>query len=290
VEGHDVEIAPGDIRDGAALDRALDGVVDVYHLAALTRSRTRRGMIETNVGGTEKLLRAAVRARLPGRFLLCSSLAAAGPSPDGQAIDESAPCRPVTWYGESKRLAEEAARRESEHLAVTIVRPPAVYGPRDRDFLGVFQAAARGLAPILGSRPHRYNFVYVEDLAEGIVEAARSDGTVGRTYYVTHPEVLTTETFADHVARAVGRSVRHLRIPDGLLGLAARIGDLIGQLTTRPPIINRQRLNDFTADPWLCSGEALARDAGWRASIDAAEGTRRTVAWCREHGELPPSR
>lgn len=286
--GKDVEVVRGDVRDASAAARALRGVDEVYHLAALTRSLTRRAMLETNLGGTRTLLAALARARPSGRFLLCSSLAAAGPAPGGRWLDEAAPCRPVTWYGESKRLAEEATRAAG--IAATIVRPPAVYGPRDRDFLPVFQAAARGLRPALGERPSRYHFVYVEDLAAAIVAAARAEGTVGGTYYAAHPEVLTAEAFAGHVARAVGRPTRPLRVPSSTLALAATLGELAGQVTGTAPLLNRQRLIDLAQPAWLCSAAALERDAGWRPRTDAAEGTRRTASWYRARGRLAGAR
>ncbi len=283
LEGLDVEIARGDVRDPAALEAALDGVDEIYHLAALTRSLTRRQMLETNLGGTLGLLAAARRARLTGRFLFCSSLAAAGPAWDGRPLDETDPCRPITWYGESKRRAEQAVLAAAHDLAVTIVRPPAVYGPRDRDFLPVFKAAQRGFQPLLGTGRSRYHFVYVQDLAEAIVGAARSDGTRGRIYFATHSEVLTAEDFGDHVARAVGRSVRQLRVPGASLALAAAVGELAGQVTGAAPLLNRQRLKDLAAPAWLCSAAALERDAGWRPRVGAADGTRRSAAWYREY-------
>lgn len=290
LDGLDVEILRADIRDEAPVQAALEGVDAVYHLAALTRSRTRRAMLETNVGGTCHLLDAARRVGLPGRFLFCSSLAAAGPAFDGRPLEETDPCRPITWYGESKRIAEDHVRARAEALAITIVRPPAVYGPRDRDFLPVFTAAQRGLMPVLGTGRSRLNFVYVEDLAAGIVAAADAEATRGGTYFVTHPQILTAADFAEHVARAVGRSTRALRVPQATLALLAGVGELAGQLTGRAPLLNRERLKDIAAPAWLCSSAALERDAAWRAEVDVGEGTRRTAAWLREQGVLTRTR
>ena len=288
--GLDVEAARGDGRDPAALAAALVDVDEIYHLAALTRSRTRREMLATNVDGTRRLLAAARRAGLPGRFCFCSSLAAAGPAWDGRPLGEGDPCRPITWYGESKLRAEEAVRAAAPDLAVTIVRPPAVYGPRDRDFLPVFRAAARGFQPILGTGRARTHFVYAADLARALVEAAGAEATRGAVYFATHPEILTTAAFGEHVARAVGRRTRVFRVPAAALALVAGVGELAGQVTGSAPLLNRQRLKDLAAPAWLCSAAALVRDAPWRPRTDAAEGTRLTVAWLRAHGQLEPAR
>jgi nucleoside-diphosphate-sugar epimerase len=285
LEGLDVEIVPGDVREAAALDAALDGVDEVHHLAALTRSRTRAEMLRTNAGGTLNLLAAARRARLAGRFVFCSSQAAAGPSPVDRPLVETDPARPITWYGESKRLGEVATLACRDRLEVTVIRPPAVYGPRDVDFLALFKAAARGFAPLLGTVPRRYSFVYAADLAEGMLRAARSPVAAGRTYFVSNDaEALTTEELVAHVGRAVGRRGRTVRVPESALRLAAGVGEVVGQLTGRPPLVNRQRMIEASAPAYLCSAAALARDVGFRASTNVAEGTVLTARWYREHG------
>ncbi len=287
--GLEVEMVPGDVRDPDAVARAVRGVDEVYHLAALTRSRTRREMFETNVEATRSLVRAARRAGLAGRFVLCSSLAAAGPSPDGHDLREGDPCRPVTWYGESKRVAEEVVRLESDGIAWTILRPPAVYGPYDRDFLAVFKAAARGILPRLGDGGRTYHFVYAEDVAAGMLAAARHPTSVGRTYFLTHPERLPVEDFLAHVARAVGRPARLVRVPDSTLRLLASASEVVGQLQRRAPLLNRQRVLELGGTAYVCSADALRADVGWHAEVGAAEGTRRTAVWYREAGWLAPA-
>jgi nucleoside-diphosphate-sugar epimerase len=279
-----VEIARGDARDPEAVASALEGMDEVHHLAALTRSRTRREMLATNLGATRVLLGQAARLGLAGRFVFCSSLAAAGPSPDGHALREDDPCRPVTWYGESKALAEDEVRRWSNALHTTIVRPPAVYGPRDRDFLAVFQAARRGLAPLLGDGPKTYSFIYVVDLAQALFEAARHPDTAGHTFYATHPDPVPIERFLSHVAEAVGRSTRRIRLPDALLRLAASLGELSGQLSGSVPLLNRQRILELEASAYVCSGERLSRATGWRARTDTRVGSRETATWYCEKG------
>jgi nucleoside-diphosphate-sugar epimerase len=284
--GLDVEIAAGDVRDPAAVDAALAEVDAVFHLAALTRSLTRREILRTNAEGTRVLVDAAARRRLPGRFVLCSSQAAVGPARERRPLDETDPARPITWYGESKRLAERIVLARQDRLAVTVVRPGPVYGPRDRDFLAVFRAARRGLLPVIGSGPAAYQFTYVDDVVEGLLAAADAPAAVGRTYFVTHAEALSPEAFLEHVERAVGRRARRLPLPDSLLALLARVGELAAQLTGKPPLLNRQRLVEIGGRFYLSDPSALGRDAGWTPRVGAAEGTARTASWYRAHGLL----
>ena len=173
-----------------------------------------------------------------------------------------------------------------EDLPTLILRPPAVYGPRDRDFLAVFRAAERGVLPRLGDGPRTYSFVYAPDLADGIVAAAGGAATAGRTYFVTHPERVTLEAFLAAVARAVGRRSRVVHVPDATLRLLAAVSELGGQLTRRPPLLNRQRLIEMAGRAYVCRGEALARDVGWRAPTGIEQGAAATAAWYRTHGQL----
>lgn len=284
--GREVEILRGDVRDPVAVRRAVEGVEEVHHLAALTRSRTAREMFETNVAATEVLADAAIASGGIRRLLFCSSLAAVGPSPDGHALDEASPPRPRTWYGESKLRAEALLRARAHALPITIVRPPAVYGPWDRDFLAVFRAAERGILPLLGDANPLYSFVFAPDLAEAMVAAARHPATVSRTFFVSHPERVWQRDFLLHVAGAVGRRGRLLRVPDSTLRLAAAASETLAQLQSRPPLLNRQRLRELAGRAYVCDAGAFGDATGWRARTGVAAGTRQTARWYRERGWL----
>lgn len=287
LDGLDVELCVGDLRTPDALRRAVEGVDEIFHLAALTRSRTRRAMFATNVAATESLLLAARAEGLPGTFVFCSSLAAVGPSPDDRAVDERTPRRPVTWYGESKACAEDAVLAASGELAVTVLRPPAVYGPRDRDFLAVFQAAQRGILPRLGDGPRAYSFVFAPDLAEAMVEAARCPAARARTLFVAHPARVELEAFLAAVALAVGRRARVVRVPDATLRILAELSEVGAQLAKRPPLLNRQRLREMAGRVYVCRGEAFEETVGWQATTGIVAGCAATAAWYRERGWLP---
>ncbi len=279
-----VEVVRGDVRDAASLTDALRGVDHVYHLAGLTRSMTRRAMFATNAGGTLNLLRAAVETRLPGRFLLCSSLAASGPNAD--VTLESMPARPITWYGESKVLAERLVAAHANRLAVSIVRPPGVYGPRDGDFLQQFKAVARGIAPVVGDPTARYSLVHAHDLAAGMVAVVESARAEGATYNVAHPEIVTQEDMLAATEAALGCRARRVRVPVSTCRVLGRVTDLVSQLTGRASVLGDQRIRELSTHHWVCSPAALARDTGWRATLDTRQGFAQTALWYREAGWL----
>jgi nucleoside-diphosphate-sugar epimerase len=286
LRGLDVEVVPGDLADGRGLAAAVDGVDEVWHLGALTRSLTPREMLEVNARGTERLARAALAARLPGRFVLCSSLAAAGPSADGTPLSERAPLNPRTTYGLSKRRAEESVAALGGGLAWTIVRPPAVYGPHDRDFLGLFRAAARGWAPLVGDPRRRLSLVHVEDLAAGILAAGRSPATTGRAWFVTAEPWVHQADVATALEGALGRRARRLNLPASMARLVGRLSGLASQVTRDPALLSAERVREVGEGHWVCTSAALTAATGWKAGVGLAEGFRRTAEWYRKEGML----
>jgi nucleoside-diphosphate-sugar epimerase len=280
-----VRVALGTLDDPAALAAALAGVDVVYHLAGLTAAVSEAEYLRVNADGTRQLV-AAVRSVSPGaRFVYVSTQAALGPSAPGQALAEDTPCRPLTAYGRSK-LAGEAVVRAADGLAWTIVRPAAVYGPRDREFLPMFRLVRTGIAPVFGSGAQQLSLVFAPDLAEAIVRAGSTPTAAGRTYHAAHPEVVTSRELALTVGRAVGRAPLVVPVPGALatplVSLIGRIAAARGRLST----LNADKMAEFLAPAWVVSSAAAERDLGWRAAHALADGTRLTAAWYREAGWL----
>jgi nucleoside-diphosphate-sugar epimerase len=286
LRGLDVEVVPGDLADGSGLAAAVAGRDEVWHLGALTRSRTRREMHAVNAEGTLRLAEAARAAGVGRRFVFCSSLAAAGPSPDGRPLTEAAPLSPVTAYGRSKLRAEEHLARLAGDLPFTVVRPPAVYGPRDGDFLGLFRAAARGWLPSMGDPGRRLSLVFVADLVAGLLAAGRSGATLGRAWFATaEPHVLQSD-LADAVAGAVGRRGRPIALPTSTARLAGTLSSLWAQVSGRAPLLTRERVGELGEGHWVCTSAGLTAATGWRARTGLAEGFATTAAWYRDEGLL----
>ena len=283
---HGVTVALGTLEDAPALAAAVRGVDVVFHLAGLTAAATPADYQRVNADGTRRLLEAAAAAApTPPRVVYVSTQAVLGPSAPGARLAEDAPCRPLTGYGRSKLAGEEAVR-SATGVAWTIVRPSAVYGPRDREFLAMFRLAAFGLAPVFGSGSQQLSLVYGPDLADAIVRAGTVPAAAGRTYHVAHPEAVTTRELVLAIGRAVGRRPLVVPIPGAVATpLVAAIGALAAA-RGRPSVLNRDKMAEFLAPSWLLAVGAAERDLGWRAALDIAEGTRRTAEWYRREGWL----
>jgi nucleoside-diphosphate-sugar epimerase len=278
-----VRVATGDLHDTAALERAADGQDAVYHVAGLVAARNEAEFLRANREGTMNVVAAAERAGTP-RFVLVSSLAAAGPSKRGAPLTGQEPPHPVTAYGRSKLAAEQAVRTSA--LNWSIVRPPIVYGPRDREVLKIFRLARLRIAPVFGDGAQELSAVHATDLAAALIAIASSTVTVGRTYMACHPQVFTTAEFGVAVAAAMGLSVATVRIPQpvgrALLSLTQAAATLARQTT----ILTTDKANEFFQPAWTGDPGALTRDTGWRATYNLERGLADTYRWYREAGWL----
>ena len=288
--GAGIEEARAAYGDTEALGRAVAGVTSIIHLAGVTRAVDEAGFLAGNVMPVENLLE-AVKRRNPGvrRFLLVSSLAALGPaSSPAPGVRESDRPRPVSAYGRSKLLGEEAARRHSGSIPLTIVRPPAVYGPGDRDILEVFTMMKKGYLLSAGSgRRQRFSMIHVDELIAGTLLALRSEAAAGEDYFITSSRGYAWEEVIEAARPALGFG-RLLRIdlPKPLVfGLGALLGG-VAKLTGRPALINRDKANELVQDYWVCSPEKAQRELGFTASTPLAEGVAETLAWYRLQGWL----
>lgn len=279
-----------------AFERAplWDGVTHVFHLAARTRAPDAASFTEANVGFTGRLLAAARVQRCMPHVVFVSSLAAgggaAGPSTPRTEAD---PDVPVGLYGQSKHAAEQMVR-QCEGLHWTIVRPPAVYGPRDRDFLALFRQLRWPLHWRVTPGWHALTLTHVDDVVSALVTVARHPVAAGRLYGLGGDDC-TWDALYDAVQAALrhhtgpsgpGSRSRGVPVPALLVEGAAALGGIWGHLTGRVPLASPDKVALGRIPWWLSSGERLARDTGWRPSVSLVDGLRATAQWYRTQGWL----
>lgn len=282
-----VTFARGDVTEPESLPEAVREVDYVFHVAGLTKAPAPAHFDQVNRQGTVNLLEACrTSASHLRRFILVSSLAAAGPSPDGRALTEDDPCRPVSLYGQSKLQAERAAARYQDALPLTIVRPPVVYGPRDELTLDLFRVVCRHIQPRPGA-PQRISAIYVRDLVDGILLAAERPEATGRTYFMGHHAPSSIAEFTGLAARALGVWTVPLPVPVWALLTYALGSDLFAQLRRRVSILGAAKRIEMKQRYWLCDSSRADRELGFRAETPHDEGIRATALWYRQQGWLP---
>jgi dihydroflavonol-4-reductase len=278
-----VKVVAGDLHHPGALERAMESQDVVYHVAGLVAARNEAEFLSANRDGTRNVVAAAKHAGIP-RLVFVSSLAAAGPAPRGAPLLGHETPRPVTAYGRSKLAAEQVVAGSA--LRWSIVRPPIVYGPRDREILKVFRLARLGIAPVFGDGAQELSAVHAEDLAAALIAVASSAVTVERIYTACHPEVFTAAEFGAAVAEAMGRSVATLRIPRPIGRAVLSLTGAAARLARQRTILTADKANEFFQPAWTGDPGPLTRDSGWRANYDLKRGLTNTYLWYREAGWL----
>lgn len=282
----EIEVAIGDVTDLESLRSAVVDVDVVFHLAGLIKARRPEEYYRVNYLGTVNLLEAcrehADRLR---RVMVVSSQAAAGPSAPGEPISEESPCRPVTPYGRSKREAEQAVAAFHRHLPLTVVRPPTIYGPRDRETLMLFRLAARGIRPSLAGGGE-VSVIHASDLADGILLAAAHPVAIGQTYFMAGDETPSMDELMGAIARTFRSGGIALPISPWMLRAGARAAEVLRDLGGQSLVFDRWKAEEILSHYWACSSARAKAELGFAPRIPLADGLADTARWYRKMGWL----
>lgn len=283
LEGKKVTQVQGDLHDIEALKKGIEGCEFVFHSAAATAAPDERSFMARNVEGTENVLRIAQKAGVKNLIVL-SSLAAAGPTQNGQPISEDVPCRPVSLYGKSKMRMEQMLQDQADSdQKVSIIRPPAVYGPREENIYSLFKSASRGIAPIVGdgNRP-RVSLVHVRDLIRGILLAADKSPTGVHKYFIASDQIYTWNQVTDILSALFGKKLWRPKVDPQMLKRISGLFESFGSLTGKTPMLNKDKAKELSLE-WLCSIEKAKKELGFVPKVDLQRGFYETLTWYKAH-------
>lgn len=261
-----LEFLTGSLQDLDSLKRLVQGVYAIIHCAGAVRGLTQAQFDAVNSDGVAHLVDAAASQPAPlPRFLSLSSLAAREPH--------------LSHYAASKRKGEAVLIEQAKTMAWTALRPPAVYGPGDRELLPLLRWMSRGIGLLLGAKEARVSLLYVDDLAaavekwlnkvpcpQGVFEL--HDGHAGG---YTWPEVANT------VSQVCAKHVRHIHLTATPLQILALVSMAIGRLGGPVPMLTLGKVREIRHYDWVCDNAALTAAIGWQPQITLAEGLRRTL-------------
>lgn len=282
--GLPVRLVYGDVTCEESLQEAVADKQHVYHLAGVVKATSQRAFDRVNFGGTAKLLRACWRhnTRLK-RFVLVSSQSAGGPSLQGHPVDESDNPRPVSLYGKSKLKAEQEARKYLGRFPVTIIRPPVIFGPRDRGMYPFFRMLKRGIV-VLVRGERRANFVYVKDVVSGAILAAETQAAVGQIYYIAAERGLRWGEFAETAAAVMTVRALVVSVPEASVRALGAANSLIAALTARARMLDWQKAHEILQPHWLCDISKAKRELGYHPEYSLEEGLADTIEWYQSEG------
>tara|TARA_R110001592_G_scaffold336960_1_gene622767 strand:- start:31419 stop:32300 length:882 start_codon:yes stop_codon:yes gene_type:complete len=254
-----VTLIQGDLDDTAALKSLVADTTAVIHAAGAVRGSCQQDFDRINVAGTGRLLAAIETLSQPPRLLLLSSLTAREAE--------------LSWYASSKYRSEELLQSHSG-IDWLILRPPAVYGPGDKEMLPVFQAMSRGIAPVPGKTTARISLIHVNDLVTAAITCLESNATRHQTLTLCdgRENGYNWRDMADVAGIVWGRKVRLWQVPPWLLDCVAWINVQSARLTGRAPMLTPPKLRELRHSDWVVGNEAIAKMTSWQPEIGLQKG------------------
>jgi nucleoside-diphosphate-sugar epimerase len=284
-----VEFFEGSVEQIDRMRDAVDGVDAIVHVAAVIKARSPDEFFAINVGGTSNLVQAArslANGRRLKRFVHVSSLEACGPSADGAPVPADQE-NPVTAYGRSKLAAEKVVLSARNDMPVTLLRPGAIYGPRDAEILEALRSIKRGLLPLVDGGRAKGVWIYATDCADACIRAIHADVPSGSVYFVDDGcGPLDQKQMLADAERALGRNALvRANLPVPFLMTVARGVEVFGRVANRPVMLTREKANMLLQN-WICSSEDTCRELDWQPRVPWSEGLPKTVGWYRQNGWL----
>lgn len=284
LEGKDVETVLVNLNDEKSIEEAMNGCHYIYHLAGTLFAGSERDFVQGNIQIAENIVSAALaQTQKIERFVYVSTIIAAGASQDGSPMKEEDECKPFSWYGISKYEAEKAILKHKEELPITVVRPGAVYGPRDYAMFASFKLSRTGVNIVLGERGKLGSVIHSEDLVRGIADASLSEKSRGEVYFLANEDFMRQEEFGETVIKAMGKRRFDIVIPYSVLTAASFLSEKFTAILGKKPILNHQKLKELKEPYIICSCEKAKRDFDFQPSITLYQGVESTLNWYREN-------
>ncbi|MDL2317136.1 NAD(P)-dependent oxidoreductase [Desulfovibrio sp. OttesenSCG-928-A18] len=270
------DLASADFACGET-GRALAASDCVVHCAALLFARDWQDYMRGNVLSARHLARAvAAHVKKPCRVLLVSSLAAAGPCAHAPGKGEEEPASPVSAYGWSKFLAEQAMGACLGGHSLVVIRPPIVYGPEDRALLPYFKLAAKGFVFSPGLRAVPMSFLFVDDLVNAMLLCLGESAS--GVYHIEDGRPSSMRGFGRLIALAAGRRALCIPLPQILVQTVAGVGNLVARCFSSFFPLTPDKALEGRQSGWLADGARIRRELGFTPGLSPEEGVARTLS------------
>lgn len=278
-----LHILEGNIINPKDVEKSVDGIDTVFHVAAVYRTAGISEEIywDTHVKGTENLLKAALKSKV-NKFVHCSTVGVHGHIEKSLA-NENYRFKPGDIYQITKLEGEKKALGfyNSEGLPVTVIRPTAIYGPGDERLLKLFKLVSRGITILLGSGEIKYHMVYIDDLIQGFMLAAKAETAIGQSFIIGGKEILTLNELLNVISDLMNVSNRKIHLPAWPFQMAGTICEKICiPLNINPPIYRRRV--DFFTKSRAFDIEKAQHILGYEPKTPIRDGLFKTLQWYRQ--------
>jgi nucleoside-diphosphate-sugar epimerase len=219
------------------------------------------------------------------RLVHISSLAAFGPAEytDGEIVNEKSKPHPVTMYGRSKLKGEEVLKSQKE-IPYIIIRPTAVYGPREKDLFTVFNMINKGIQTKVGVANQKLTFIYVKDLVVYMINGLTA-GHNNISYFISDGKSYSSHEFNETIRTSINRKTLKLTIPLPIIKILGYLSELWGNLTNTYPPLNIDKVKEIKAKSWVCD-TSPNQELNYTPKYSLQQGVKETVNWYKSKNWL----
>jgi dihydroflavonol-4-reductase len=293
LEGASFERINADLSKPKSLSRALEGVNIVFHAAGVVSARSREDFFTHNVEGTENIALAIKNTcQHFDRMVYFSSLAAGGPMEIARERCEEDPDEPVSFYGESKLESERRLRSYSQYFPITVLRPPLVYGPKDKGVFVFVKTARTGIIPVIpadtSSGEKYFSVIHADDLCDLALQAVLTGNRVGQAretfeiFYAAGDGVYSFAQIMTAIKKGLNRKAIFVKTPKSVVRAIAQIATLTSKVTRKTYPLTNDKLHELFADYWLCSNVKAKERLGFVPKVGLEAGFQKTIDWYRQ--------
>src|SRR3990167_4744288 len=283
---NNIELIEGLLSDFDSLCQAVSNVDAIIHCAGLTKAKSVDSYYQINTEGTVGLLEAAKKygSKLR-RFVFVSSLAARGPSNESQ-MTPFIEC-PVSSYGLSKLTAEQKVMQYNHYFPVTIIRPPLIYGPRDKELLWFFKLAKHGFILLPFGGHLKLSIIYVKDAVSALMKALADPSQDVNIYCLDDGTINTWHHMALEATMSINGRIRlKVSVPSSVMTFAAYLSQQYGHYTGKAQMLTLDKLKELKQTDWVCDSTLTRQQLNWLPQVKWTEGLQLTYKWYKHTGWL----
>ena len=277
-----IEFVRGDCNDQTSLGEMVKGSDWVFHLAGTTKAIREEAYFEVNGLGTENLTHACLEnnPRLQNSFMFKPGRGRT--VSEWRQKEESDSCEPVSLYGKSKRMGEDLALAHADEIPLIILRPPGVYGPRDKDFYALFKWVSEGSTPALAGK----SVSVMSKIVQALLLAAESRMKSGEIFFLSDGTDYTMREIGDTFARTMGVTPISIPIPKWLILGVASLSEYLSIVSRKPSLISRGMAEQMIQEDWTCDITKAKTMLGFQPQFQLSEGARLTYEWYKNQNWL----
>ena len=284
LEGKNVSYVNGDLYSNDVLEKTIKNMDYVFHVAGVLKSKKKEGYKKGNNLATKNLIEITHKVKPDlKKFVHISSLAVCGPTPGEKSIDENYIPKPITNYGRTKFEAEQEVLKYRDRMPVIIIRPPAVFGPRDTEILVYFQTFSKGLNSVIGLKEKYLSLIYIEDLIDGIMLAAEKSNNSGEVYFISSDKAYNWNDIGNITSKLLGKKAIKIKVPHSVVFGVGYIAQFFSTFSKNAATLNVEKCKDITRERWVCSNQKAKDELGFIEKHTLEESFAKTIEWYKKN-------